>query len=168
MKILVLNGPNLNLLGIREPEIYGHETYEDLVALMRAHAEKRGVTVEFFQSNHEGALVDAIQNAYFSGVVGVVFNPAAYTHTSIALADAVKAVGIPVVEVHISDVDAREPYRRVSYLSPVAIHTVKGRGFAGYAEAMDVLIDRAKETDKKAISPDTCKENSGLNGVGGE
>lgn len=168
MKFLVLNGPNLNLLGIREPEIYGHETYEDLVALMRAHAEKRGVTVEFFQSNHEGALVDAIQNAYFSGVDGIVFNPAAYTHTSIALADAVKAVGIPVVEVHISDVDAREPYRRVSYLSPVAIHTVKGRGFAGYAEAMDVLIDRAKETGKKAISPDTCKENPGLNGVGGE
>lgn len=168
MKILVLNGPNLNLLGIREPEIYGHETYEDLVALVRAHAEKRGVTVEFFQSNHEGALVDAIQNAYFSGVDGIVFNPAAYTHTSIALADAVKAVGIPVVEVHISDVDAREPYRRVSYLSPVAIHTVKERGFAGYTEAMDVLIDRAKETDKKAISPNTCKENPGLNGVGGE
>lgn len=168
MKILVLNGPNLNLLGIREPEIYGHETYEDLVALVRAHAEKRGVTVEFFQSNHEGALVDAIQNAYFSGVDGIVFNPAAYTHTSIALADAVKAVGIPVVEVHISDVDAREPYRRVSYLSPVAIHTVKGRGFAGYTEAMDVLIDRAKETNKKAISPDTCKENPGLNSVGGE
>lgn len=168
MKILVLNGPNLNLLGIREPEIYGHETYEDLVTLMRAHAEKRGVTVEFFQSNHEGVLVDAIQNAYFSGVDGIVFNPAAYSHTSIALADAVKAVGIPVVEVHISDVDAREPYRRVSFLSPVAIHTVKGRGFAGYAEAMDVLIDRAKETDKKAISPDTCKENPGLNGVGGE
>lgn len=145
MKILVLNGPNLNLLGIREPEIYGRGTYEELIALVSAHAAKRGAQVEFFQSNHEGALVDAIQNAYFSGVDGIVFNPAAYTHTSIAIADAVKAVGIPTVEVHLSDVDARESYRRVSYLSEAAIHTVKGRGFAGYTEAMDVLIDRARE-----------------------
>lgn len=143
MKILILNGPNLNLLGIREPAIYGRQTYEELVALLRAHAAERGITVEFFQSNHEGALVDAIQEAYFSGVDGIVCNPAAYTHTSIAIADAVRAVGIPTVEVHISDVDAREAYRRVSYLSEASVHTVKGRGFAGYVEAMDFLADRA-------------------------
>ena len=112
MNILVINGPNMNLLGIRQPEIYGSATYSDLLALVQAEADRLGVTVSFFQSNHEGALVDAIQQAYFDGVDGIIINPAAYTHTSIALLDAVKAVGIPTVEVHISDPDTREPFRR--------------------------------------------------------
>lgn len=168
MKFLILNGPNMNLLGIREPEIYGRGTYEELVAQVSAHAGARGVEVEFFQSNHEGALVDAIQNAYFSGADGIVFNPAAYTHTSIAIADAVRAVGIPTVEVHISDVDTREPYRRVSYLSGVAIHTVKGRGFAGYTEALDVLIDRAGQTEKQKSPHTVCKTDTLTESPAGE
>lgn len=142
MKLLVLNGPNLNFLGIREPEIYGKETYEDLLALIRAHAARRQVEVECYQSNHEGDLVDAIQKAYFDGVDGIVFNPGAYTHTSIAIADAVKSVSIPTVEVHISDVDSREAFRQISYIGAVAVHTVKGQGLAGYLAAMDLLIDR--------------------------
>ena len=109
MHILVVNGPNMNMLGIRQPEIYGHETYEDLKALIRAEADRLGVSVSFFQSNHEGALVDAIQQAYFDHVDGIIINPAAYTHTSVALLDAVKAVGIPTVEVHVSDPDSRRP-----------------------------------------------------------
>lgn len=145
MKILVLNGPNMNLLGIREPEIYGRETYEDLLSRIRAHAEKRGVNVSFFQSNHEGTLIDTIQQAYFDGVDGIVFNPAAYTHTSIALADALKGVGIPTVEVHISDVDKREDFRRISYIRPVCVSTVSGQGIGGYLTAMDILIDLKKE-----------------------
>lgn len=142
MKLLILNGPNMNLLGIREPEIYGRETYDDLVARVRRHAEMRQVEVEFFQSNHEGDLIDAIQKAYFDGVDGVVFNPAAYTHTSIALAEAVRSVNVPTVEVHVSDLSEREEFRRVSYLRPVAVATVMGHGLAGYTEAMDLLIDR--------------------------
>ena len=110
MNILVLNGPNLNMLGIREPGIYGRGTYEDLQSLIRAHAQKRGVNISFYQSNHEGDLVDAIQQAYYDGTDGIIFNPAAYTHTSVALLDALKAVGIPTVEVHISDVSAREDF----------------------------------------------------------
>ena len=121
MKFLVLNGPNINMLGIREPEIYGRQTYDDLVALMRSHAEELGVEVEFYQSNHEGDLVDAIQKAYFSRIDGIVFNPAAYTHTSVAIADAVKGVGIPTVEVHISEVSQREAFRHVSYIRDVAL-----------------------------------------------
>ena len=141
MKILVINGPNLNFLGIREPHIYGKETYEDLCKMIRDHAEKRGVQVEFFQSNHEGALVDAIQGA-FGNADGIVINPAAYTHTSIALLDAVKSVGIPTVEVHISKVEEREAFRQVSYIRAACLATVTGKGFAGYLEAMDLLMDK--------------------------
>lgn len=140
MKILVLNGPNINILGIREPEIYGRHSYDDLCALIKAHAEELGVQVEFYQSNHEGDLVDEIQRAYFDGVDGIVFNPAAYTHTSVAIADAVKGVGIPTVEVHISEVSEREAFRQVSYIGAVAAKTITGRGFAGYTDAMDFLV----------------------------
>lgn len=144
MKILVLNGPNLNMLGIREPDIYGRGTYDDLRQMILAHAEAQGDEVSFFQSNHEGALVDAIQQAYFDGVEGIVLNPAAYTHTSVALCDAVKAVAIPTVEVHISDVSAREDFRQVSYVRPACVATVAGKGFAGYLEAVDILLKGAK------------------------
>ena len=144
MKLLILNGPNLNFLGIREPEIYGKETYQDLLAMIEAHAEKTGVSVSFYQSNHEGDLVDAIQRAYFDKVDGIVFNPGAYTHTSIAIADAVKAVGIPTVEVHISNVKERESFRQISYIGLVATASVIGEGLAGYLHAMDILR-KAKE-----------------------
>ncbi len=143
MKILIINGPNLNFLGIREPAIYGKETYGDLCDLIRAHAKERGVEVEFFQSNHEGALVDAIQSAY-GKADGIVINPAAYTHTSVALLDAVKSVGIPTVEVHISKVEEREDFRRTSYIRAACIATVTGRGFRGYLDAMDLLLDGKK------------------------
>ena len=142
MKILVINGPNLNMLGIREPEIYGSGTYDDLIALIQSAADVRGVSVEFFQSNHEGALVDAVQQAYFDRIDGIIINPAAYTHTSIALLDAVKSVGIPTVEVHISDVTAREDFRQVSYVRAACVGTVMGKGFDGYVEAMDLLLAR--------------------------
>lgn len=145
MKILVINGPNLNMLGIREPAIYGSGTYAELLELIRAYGEKTGAEVSFFQSNHEGALVDAIQQAYFDGVEGIVLNPAAYTHTSVALCDAVKAVAIPTVEVHISDVTKREAFRQVSYVRDACVATVMGKGFAGYLEAMDILRKGAKE-----------------------
>lgn len=146
MKLLVINGPNLNMLGIREPAIYGSGTYTELLELIRAHAERRGAEVSFFQSNHEGALVDAIQQAYFDGVEGIILNPAAYTHTSVALLDALKAVAIPTVEVHISDVAAREDFRQISYVRPVCIATVTGRGFAGYLDAVDILLKGAAES----------------------
>lgn len=144
MKILVINGPNLNMLGIREPAIYGSGTYAELLELIRAYGQKTGAEVSFFQSNHEGALVDAIQQAYFDGVEGIVLNPAAYTHTSVALLDALKAVAIPTVEVHISDVSAREDFRQVSYVRPACVATVVGKGFAGYLEAVDILLKGAK------------------------
>ena len=144
MKILVLNGPNLNMLGIREPAIYGSGTYADLQALIRAHAAERQVEVSFFQSNHEGALVDAIQQAYDDKVDGIIFNPAAYNHTSVALLDALKAVGIPTVEVHISDVSSREDFRQVSFVRAACVATVAGKGFAGYNEAMDILLKGAQ------------------------
>ena len=140
MKILVINGPNMNMLGIRQPEIYGHATYEDLKSMIEGEAERLGAEVLFFQSNHEGALVDAIQQAYFDGVEGIILNPAAYTHTSVALLDALKAVAIPTVEVHISDVSRREDFRRCSYVRPACVATVMGRGFAGYLDAMDILL----------------------------
>lgn len=135
MKILVLNGPNINMLGIREPEIYGKATYADLCEMISAEAEKLDCEVEFFQSNHEGALVDAIQAAY-GKFDGIVINPAAYTHTSVALLDAVKAVGIPTVEVHISDPDTREDFRHVSFIRAACVDTVKGLGFEGYLVAL--------------------------------
>ncbi len=140
MKILVINGPNLNMLGVREPEIYGKERYADLCAMICAHAKKLGVEVEIFQSNHEGALVDKIQCAY-GNTDGIVINPAAYTHTSIAILDALKAVSIPAVEVHISDVSTREAFRQISYVRPACIATVMGKGLAGYLEAMDLLAE---------------------------
>ena len=140
MKILVLNGPNLNLLGLREPAIYGREDYRALCEKLRAHAKEAGVELEIYQSNHEGDLVDKIQDAY-GDADGIVFNPAAYTHTSIALLDALKAVGIPTVEVHLSKVEEREEFRKVSYIRPACIATISGKGQAGYLEAMDLLID---------------------------
>ena len=146
VKILVINGPNMNMLGIRQPEIYGHATYEDLKSMIAGEAERLGAEVSFFQSNHEGALVDAIQQAYFDGVEGIILNPAAYTHTSVALLDALKAVAIPTVEVHISDVAAREDFRQISYVRPACIATVTGRGFAGYLDAMDILLKGAAES----------------------
>ena len=140
MKLLIINGPNLNMLGIREPEIYGSATYRDLVDIIQKEADTMGVEVSFYQSNHEGDLVDAIQQAY-GKIDGIVINPAAYTHTSVALLDAVKAVGIPAVEVHISDPDTRDEFRKVSYIRQACIATVKGKGFAGYLEAMHILCD---------------------------
>ena len=137
-KILVINGPNLNLLGLREPDIYGRQTYDDLVAMIRAEADRLGVAVEFIQSNHEGALVDAIQSAYGTAD-GIVINPAAYTHTSVALLDAVKAVGVPTVEVHISNPDAREEFRRVSYIRAACAASIQGHGLNGYLEALRLL-----------------------------
>ena len=142
MKISVINGPNINLLGIREPTIYGQESYDALVRLVSERAEKLGVELSFFQSNHEGAIVDEIQRSYFDGADGIILNPAAYTHTSVAIADALKAVKLPTVEVHISDVSKREAYRQVSYVRAVAVHTVMGEGLQGYLTAMDFLIDR--------------------------
>ncbi len=138
MKILVINGPNLNMLGIREPGLYGRETYADLLEKIRKHAEKTGTEVSFFQSNHEGDLVDAIQAAW--GVQdGIILNPGAYTHTSVALLDALKAVGIRTVEVHITDVDGREEFRKISYVRAACEKTISGHGTDGYLEAMDVL-----------------------------
>lgn len=140
MKILVINGPNLNLLGLREPAHYGTENYEQLLEKIRAHCERKQVEVVFYQSNHEGALVDRIQEAYFEGTDGIVINPGAYTHTSIALLDAVKAVRIPTAEVHISDVRAREDFRQVSYIRQACCFTVMGHGTDGYLEAIDYLV----------------------------
>ena len=139
MNILVLNGPNMNMLGIRQPEIYGKATYQDLVEMIQAEGETLGVTVSFFQSNHEGSLVDAIQQAYFDHVDGIIINPAAYTHTSVALLDAVKAVGIPTVEVHVSDPDNREDFRRTSYIRSACVATIRGHGLQGYLEALHLL-----------------------------
>ena len=145
MKIYVLNGPNLNLLGIREPGIYGNEDYNALLARIEAYCQERGITVSQHQTNHEGILVDLIHQAFFEGADGIVINPGAYTHTSIALLDAVKATRIPTVEVHISDVDAREPFRRVSYIREACIATVSGHGTNGYLEAIDLLLSHRRE-----------------------
>ena len=142
MKILVINGPNLNMLGIREPGIYGKSSFADLLSLLEDTAQELGIAVEQYQSNHEGDLVDAIQRAYFEGMDGIVFNPGAYTHTSLAIADAVKGVGLPTVEVHISAVEKREDFRQVSYLRAVAVHTITGQGIAGYTQAMDYLVEQ--------------------------
>ena len=141
MKILVINGPNLNLLGLREPDIYGKRTYSDLIQMIREEADRLDVTVEFVQSNHEGALVDAIQAAYQTAD-GIVINPGAYTHTSVALLDAAKAVGVPTVEVHISDPDTREEFRKVSYIRAACVASIKGHGLEGYLEALRFLANR--------------------------
>ena len=143
MKLLVINGPNLNMLGVREPDIYGAETYETLCERVRGYAAERGVEVELYQSNHEGDLVDRIQAA-LGNADGIVINPGAYTHTSVALLDAVKAVNIPTVEVHISDVPAREDFRQISFIRAACVATITGHGLAGYTEAMALLIDRAE------------------------
>ncbi len=144
MNILVINGPNLNMLGIREPDIYGRETYGTLVEKIEAYADEKGVAVKCYQSNHEGDLVDNIQFAY--GVYdGIVINPGAYTHTSIALLDALKAVGIPAVEVHISDLSTREDFRQISYIRQACFKTVTGKGTDGYLEAIDALIEKVTE-----------------------
>ena len=142
MHILVINGPNMNMLGIRQPEIYGRATYADLQNMIREEADRLGVQVSFFQSNHEGALVDAIQQAYFDKVDGIIINPAAYTHASVALLDAVKAVGIPTVEVHVSDPDSREEFRHVSYIRAACVATIRGHGLPGYLEALHLLCQR--------------------------
>ena len=138
MKILVINGPNLNMLGIREPDIYGKKTFADLLQLLEETGRRLNIEVEQYQSNHEGDLVDKIQWAY-GKVDGIVINPAAYTHTSVAILDALKAVGIPAVEVHISDVDSREPFRQISYAGLACCKTIKGHGFDGYREAIEYL-----------------------------
>jgi 3-dehydroquinate dehydratase-2 len=135
MKILVINGPNINMLGIREPGVYGSNSYADLLALIEQTAREEDLEIEHYQSNHEGDLVDKIQWSY-GRVDGIVINPAAYTHTSIAILDALKAVSIPAVEVHISDVDAREPFRQISYAGLACIKTIKGHGIGGYREAI--------------------------------
>ena len=138
MKILVINGPNLNMLGIREPQIYGANTYTDLVEMIQKYCDSRDIDVSFYQSNHEGDLVDKIQEAY--GVMdGIVINPGAYTHTSVAILDAVKAVQIPTVEVHISEVSERESFRSISYIRLACIRTITGMGFDGYIEAIKIL-----------------------------
>lgn len=140
MKFLFLNGPNINMLGIREPEHYGKETYRDLVAKIEAYCAEKGIDCECYQSNHEGDLVDKIQQAY-GNTDGIIFNPAAYTHTSVAILDAVKSVSIPTVEVHISKVEDREDFRQVSYIRQAAVRTVTGLGTDGYLKAADFLID---------------------------
>ena len=139
MKIYILNGPNLNMLGLREPEHYGSESYESLAERIAVHAKNIGVECEIFQSNHEGALVDKIQEAYFNGADGIVINPAAYTHTSIAILDAVKATKLPTVELHISDLSEREEFRQQSYIALAATKRIIGHGTDGYIEAIDFL-----------------------------
>lgn len=144
MKILVINGPNINMLGIREPDIYGKDNFKTLCSNIENYAEEKGVEVKLYQSNHEGDLVDEIQNAY-NNFDGIVINPGAYTHTSIAILDAVKAVGIPTVEVHISDVSKREDFRQISYIRSACVKTIAGHGINGYIEAMEYLIENYGE-----------------------
>lgn len=138
MKIQVINGPNINMLGIREPGIYGSETYHDLVEKIETYGQENGIEVEVYQSNHEGSLVDKIQEC-FGNTDGIVINPGAYTHTSIALLDALKSVQIPTIEVHISDVASREDFRQISYIRPYCLRTIAGKGLDGYIEAMEIL-----------------------------
>ena len=142
MKIYIINGPNLNMLGIREPAHYGRTAYAELVEKIRLHCENRGAEAVFYQSNHEGDLVDKIQEAYFEGAAGIVINPGAYTHTSIALLDALKATSLPAVEVHISKLEERESFRQISYIREACIATISGHGIDGYTEATDILLER--------------------------
>ena len=143
MKILVINGPNLNMLGIREPDIYGRKTYKDLVNKIMSHGRKRGIKITAFQSNCEGKIVGKIQKA-LGKFDGIVINPGAYTHTSVAILDALKAVDIPTIEVHISEVDEREDFRKISYVRLFAEKCISGKGFDGYTEAIDYLIKRGE------------------------
>lgn len=142
MKLLVLNGPNLNFIGIREPEIYGKETYSDLCDYLNDYAKKNNIDLEIKQSNHEGYLVDFIHQAYFDKVDGIIINPGAYTHTSIALLDAIKSVNIKTIEVHLSDVTKREDFRQVSYLRSACVKSIMGKGFLGYTEAIDYFLNK--------------------------
>lgn len=144
MKILVINGPNINMLGIREPQIYGNRTYSDLLEKIKAYCNSKNIEVECFQSNHEGALIDKIQEAYFEKFDGIVINPAGYTHTSVAIADALKGVDIPFVEVHISKVDEREDFRKISFVRNYALATISGKGFDGYLDAIKMLENLQK------------------------
>lgn len=144
MKLLVINGANLNFLGIREPEIYGKKSYKDLYDMIKDYASKNNIDIEIYQSNHEGDLVDKIQEAYYKNVDGIVINPGGYTHTSVAILDALKAVGIKYVEVHISKVDERESFRQISYIRENALLTIIGHGLDGYIEALDYLKDLIK------------------------
>ena len=141
MKVLVINGPNMNLLGLREPDIYGRQTYADLIDVLQKRGDELGVELSFVQSNHEGDLVDAIQGAY-PDTDGIIINPAAYTHTSVAILDAVKAVGIPTVEVHMSDVSSRDEFRQVSYIRSSCIATFMGGGFGSYIDALELLAEK--------------------------
>ena len=145
MKLYILNGPNLNMLGIREPGHYGTTTYSELVNMIDEHCKAKGISPVFYQSNHEGDLVDKIQEAYFEGADGIVINPAAYTHTSVALLDAVKSTSLPCVEVHISKVEEREDFRQVSYIRAACFATITGHGVKGYLEAVDLLIEKLGE-----------------------
>ena len=142
MKILVINGPNLNMLGIREPDIYGKQDFAALERFIRSCAEELGHTVTLFQSNHEGEIVEMIQDAYDDEYDAIIINPAAYTHTSVAILDALKAVGVPAVEVHISDLSKRESFRQISYVSEYCEHRIIGHGFEGYIEAVDYLVNK--------------------------
>ncbi len=141
MKIYVINGPNLNMLGIREPDKYGTESYASLISSLEEHAREKGYTLVCYQSNHEGDLVDKIQEAYFEKADGIVINPGAYTHTSVALLDAVNGVKIPTVEIHISDVSKREDFRQVSYIRQACVKTISGHGLQGYFEAVEFLLE---------------------------
>ena len=145
MKLLVINGPNLNMLGVREPDKYGSETYDQLITKIENHCNDKHIEVEFYQSNHEGFLVDRIQQGYFDKVDGIVINPGAYTHTSIALLDAVKSVNIPTAEVHISNIKEREEFRQISYIGLACCFTVMGHGTDGYLEAIDYLVENYGE-----------------------
>ena len=144
MKILVINGPNINMLGIREPQIYGNRTYSDLLEKIKAYCNSKNIEVECFQSNHEGALIDKIQEAYFEKFDGIVINPAGYTHTSVAIADALKGLHIPFVEVQISKVDEREDFRKISFVRNYALATISGKGFEGYLDAIKMLENLQK------------------------
>ena len=150
MKILVINGPNLDLLGIREPDIYGRQTYADLCDLVKKAGEERGADIEIFQSNHEGAIVDRIGQAY-GNVDGIVINPAAYTHTSVAILDAIKAVGIPAVEVHISDLSKREAFRQISYVREACETSFVGLGLEGYVKAVNFLCDMLNKKSNRPL-----------------
>lgn len=144
MKIFVINGPNLNMLGMREPDIYGTQNYESLCRMITDYCGEKGVEVDLFQSNHEGVIVDKIQSALFEDVDGIVINPAAYTHTSVAILDALKCVKIPTVEVHISDINRREEFRKKSFITPICKKTICGKGLSGYIEAIEFLIEKIK------------------------
>ena len=143
MNFLIINGPNLNMLGLREPDIYGEKNYDYLCNMIKDYCDKKNIETKFFQSNHEGDIVDEIQKAY-GKVDGIIINPAAYTHTSVAILDALKAVDIPAVEVHISDVDSRESFRQISYVRYYCFETISGKGFDGYIEAVDALLEYLK------------------------